>query len=285
MTGYAGVELWTYDAALALARAGHQVSVQSERWEYHYEQPLRAAGVECRDHENFPDGIAVNFAPKAASYKAACVTGRPVIQVLHSEHLTDVPMRSPVPPAGLVLIRAGQRWLIDAEDWACDIPRRLIRNPIDFGRFGPGDDPLALRSFACVMLSEFDDMKAELAEAVQQRVGGEVLLVGPWRSELPVPPKCTHEQPTLEVRQAYARARMAFSYRLSRQFAEGMACRIPVLVRGELEPAQVTRHDQDDVWSVHDPLTDPDGLALALQFDADHVASQLVEFAQEVLGR
>jgi glycosyltransferase involved in cell wall biosynthesis len=282
MTGYSGVELWTYDMALALRRAGHQVSVHAEFWEDHFKHPMLRSGVECCDLLTFPDCIEVNLSPKFGPYRSACVTGRPVVQVLHSEHLTDVPMKTPHPPRGVILIRRGQDFLLDIDPGGRDMPSEVIRNPVDLRRFDPGPDPLAMRYFSCVMLSEFDDMKAELAEQVQQRLGGEVLLVGPWRSELPVPPGCTHEQPTLDVAQAYARARCAFSYRLSRQFAEAISCGVPVLVRGDLEPAQVTRHDQDGVWHLFQQ-DDPAARKLALEFDADRVAAHVVRFCVDCI--
>jgi hypothetical protein len=281
MTGYSGVELWTLDMAVALRRAGHQVSVQAQLWEDHYKAPLLAARVECNDFDHFPDCIDVNISPKFACYRSAGITNRPILQVLHSEHLTDLPMKTPYLPAGIILIRRGQKFLLDIEPQDVVIPYRVIRNPIDFSRFGAM--PEVEKTFACVMLSEFDDMKAELAEEVQKRCGGEVLLVGPWRSELPVPEHCTHEQPTLDVRQAYARARMVFSYRLSRQYAEGIYCGLPVLVRGKLEPELVTRHDWVDDWTVHD--VNAESKALAFEFNAELVAQQVVAFAKEVLAR
>lgn len=276
MTGYSGVELYTFTLAQALARAGHKVSVHTPTWEDHLRLPLLACGVSCGDWDTLPQNVTANISPKFGPLKAALMTARPIVQVLHSEHLTDVPIQNPS-VRGVVMIRAGQRWLIESEgQWAKELPRRLIRNPIDFAPFGPG--PSGPCEFACVILSEFDDMKVDLAEAVAKYVEGRVLLVGPWRSEKPIPVGCTLEPPTMDTRPCYARARMAFSYRLSRQLPEAHACGIPVLVRGQLEPELVTRHDIEDDWTMHAP-----GSIDLKQFDSNEVAAQMAAFVETVL--
>jgi hypothetical protein len=282
MTGYSGVELYTFELALALRRARHDVSVHAPTWDDHLRLPLLAARVACLDFDHFDDGIQVNIAPKFGAYRAASVTNRPIIQVLHSEHLTDVPMKTPYRPVGVVMIRRGQSFLLDIDEETSGVRRKVIRNPINFGRFGPGETPLAAREFEGVMLSEFDDMKAELAAEFQRIVFGPVLLVGPWHSELPVPPGCRHEQPTMDTRAAYARARVAFSYRLSRQFTEAMLCGLPVLVRGQLEAPIATRHDREGEWTRFEP-TDA-ARAITFEFDADRVAQDMVAFAVECLA-
>jgi len=275
MTGYSGVELYTFTLASALARAGHRTSVHAPTWEDHLRLPLLADGVSCGDWDTPPQNVTANISPKFGPLKAAMTTQRPIVQVLHSEHLTDVPIEN-CNVRGVVMIRAGQRWLIESEGrWAKELPRALIRNPIDFSRLGPAT---GARPFACCVLSEFDDMKVDLAEEVAKRVDGPVLLVGPWRSEKRIPEHCQHEQPTMDVRGVYARARMAFSYRLSRQLPEAHACRIPVLVRGKLEPELVTRHDQEDDWTTHEV-----GSVNLAQFDANYVAGQMVDFIRSVL--
>lgn len=276
MTGFSGVELYTLDLALALARAGHKVSVHSDGWSDHLSTPLQADGVQVA---SFSDQQRVDacISPKYRPIHAAHQFGAPVVQVIHSEHNGDIPLEHPM-TRGFCMIRSNQERLIKmAGEWAEALPRALIRNPIGFHRDSYRGSMIEPQ-FDGIMVSEFDDMKAALAVKYQEKVGEKLLLIGPWRSERLPPPGACQRDPTLEVWWQYRYARSAFSYRLSRQVPEALHCGVPCWVYGGLEPERPTCEDDPDDWKLLLPGIDLE------PFTYEHVAARWQALLEKVVA-
>lgn len=283
MFGYSGVELYTLDLALALAHAGHKISVHSESWADHLRVPLLEADVEPTTFgaQLHPE---VCIAPKYLPLHAAHNNGVPCVQVLHSEHPSDTPVEHPM-TRGFVMIRKGQEmFLRAAEPWSAALPRALIRNPIGFHRSScdRGRSDLA-RTIAGVLCSEFDDSKVDLAAEYARRCKYEnlpVVLVGPWRSERPVPDGCIKTEATMHVWPFYRRAVTACSYRYSRTLPEALHCATPVWVKGGLEPERHHGEEGPEDWQLVG--------AEAIDFrehEYEHVAAKWKTLLETVLGR
>jgi hypothetical protein len=284
MFGYSGVELYTLDLALALQQHGHRVTVHASNWSDHLGAPLRERDIQTLALDERPDGVEVCISPKYLPLHAAHAFGKPCVQVIHSEHPTDVPVEHPL-TRGLVTIRKGQDWLIRCgEKWATDLPHAMIRNPIGFDRLPLArfDRPeiVATDMLAGVVISEFDDMKVDLAEEYARHLHSSepVVLVGPWRSERKIPEGCIHEGQTLDVAPFYLRARTAFSYRYSRTLVEAAWCNTRCYVKGNLEGEGPTREDAPG-FSIIEPHE------VATQDHAyPKVAAQFTELLERVLA-
>jgi len=278
MVGYAGVELYTYELSIALASIGHRVSVHVPRIGDAYRQALPRRGVELTDDACVSGSTQVCIAPSFGPVLLACETGRPVVQVLHSEHPNDVPTdRTEL--RGVVTIRAGQ-WPLVLEKNERHVDRlrhRMIRNPIDYKRFSAPVQAKP-REFESVIVSEFDWFKSELARRVSARYGKSLLLVGPWYDREHDPPEgSTLVEGTLDTAQHYQRARKAISYRLSRCVPEAIACGCRVVLRGELEPKKPALTEGENEWREL-----ADGEVDLASFDSMVVARQWTEFLKEI---
>lgn len=244
MMGHAGIELYSYDLAKALAAMGHVVSVHAPRVGGDWPRFFAGAGVALTEADTIDHDTDACVAPTGLPCNAACETGRPVVQVIHSEHSSDRPTDHRALRA-VVCVRNGQLALIG--DPLDGVRHVMIRNPVDFARFSAiGDER---KEFDRVLVSEFDWFKADLARRTLQRFGGTLLLVGPWYDrEHDVPAGATLEPATLDVAHHYRRARRAVSYRLSRCVPEAMLCGLGVDVFGGLEPVRIACTDGDEDW-------------------------------------
>lgn len=286
MTGYSGVEFYTFDLALALTRARHRVTVHADGFAGHFDATLRSNGVMLASlgDRSMAGAIDVCVSPKYGPMLHAQELGAPCVQVIHSEHVTDVPVRHER-LRGIVLIRPGQAMFVEAAGpWASELPRALIRNPIGFHRSDCDARKSELvKTLRGVVVSEFDDMKVNLARRYAELVGANtkwrVMLLGTWRSDLPVPENCIRTDASEFPWVAYRCAQSAFSYRYSRTLAEAAWCNTPCWVFGDLEGYAPTNEDDPRAWRLIQPAE------VDLEAHAyDRVARQFGELFERVLA-
>jgi hypothetical protein len=274
MTGFSGVELYTLDLGLALQAAGHQAKVYAAEWGPTLMEPLQSLGVETRLFEHSIDAD-VCLTPLDRPMYVTHQSGLPYVHVIHGDDPYNTPREHPR-LRGIVTIRTSQQRLIPPD--LARLPAATIRNPIGFHRAGTGALSETEPEWAGVLVSEFDDMKCDLARRYQQHVQGPVLLVGSWYSTQQVPADCTWIPGTLDVWGYYRGSASACSYRLSRQLPEAAYCRIPTWVYGGLEPHTLMSEDRPDDWT----LVTPDAVPLD-EFRYETVAARWTDLLERAV--